>query len=84
MKVPIEGVGTYRLILDNGSHLDLLQTIYLPSIFRNVISVSKLDACGFIIKFRHGRFSLYKNDNFIIDYGILFDGLYKIILLNPC
>uniref|UniRef100_A0A1S4D7L0 CCHC-type domain-containing protein n=1 Tax=Nicotiana tabacum TaxID=4097 RepID=A0A1S4D7L0_TOBAC len=28
MKAPIEGIGTYRLIMETGRHLDLLQTLY--------------------------------------------------------
>ncbi|KAH0661475.1 hypothetical protein KY284_026406 [Solanum tuberosum] len=32
MKDQIEGIGTYRLIVETGHHLDLLQTLYVPSI----------------------------------------------------
>ena len=38
MKAPVEAVGTYRLILDSGHHLDLLETFYVPSISRNFVS----------------------------------------------
>jgi len=41
-KVPVEAVGTYRLILDIRYHLDLMDTFYVPSITRNLISLSKL------------------------------------------
>ena len=61
MKAPIEGIGTYRLILDTGYHLYLLQTFYVPSVSRNLVSLSKLDVFGFNFKFGHGCFSLYKN-----------------------
>ncbi|KAA0031640.1 Retrovirus-related Pol polyprotein from transposon TNT 1-94 [Cucumis melo var. makuwa] len=43
VKVPVEAVGTYRLTLDTGHHLDLYGTFYVPSISRNLISLSKLD-----------------------------------------
>ncbi|KAA0042825.1 Retrovirus-related Pol polyprotein from transposon TNT 1-94 [Cucumis melo var. makuwa] len=43
VKVPVEAVGTYRLTLDTGHHLDLFDTFYVPSISRNLISLSKLD-----------------------------------------
>jgi len=46
-KVPVEAVGTYRLILDTGYHLDLMDTFYVPSITRNLISLSKLDVVGY-------------------------------------
>jgi len=42
-KVPVEDVRTYRLILDTGFYLDLLDTFFVPSISRNLISLSKLD-----------------------------------------
>ncbi|KAF1876741.1 hypothetical protein Lal_00031557, partial [Lupinus albus] len=32
VKVPVEAVGTYRLILDTGHHLDLFETLYVPNI----------------------------------------------------
>ncbi|KAH0661810.1 hypothetical protein KY284_026741 [Solanum tuberosum] len=47
MKAKIEGIGTYLLILDIGHHLDLLQTLYIPSVSRNLISFSRLDVSGF-------------------------------------
>ena len=81
MKASIEGIGTYRLILDNGHHLDLIDTFYVPSVFRNLVSLSKLDVYGFTFKFRHRCFSLCKN-NSIIGSGILMDGLYKLKLDN--
>ena len=50
MKAPIEGMGTYRLVLDSGCHLDLLQTLHVPSLSRNLESVSKLDVIEFTFK----------------------------------
>ena len=47
VKVSSEAIGTYRLILDTGHHLDLFQTLYVPSISRNLISLSKLDTIGY-------------------------------------
>ena len=79
MKVSIEGIGTYHLILDNGHHLDLIDTFYVPSVSRNPVSLSKLDVFGFTFKFGHGFFSLCKN-NFIIGSVIFIDGLYKLKL----
>ncbi|KAG6517285.1 hypothetical protein ZIOFF_020670 [Zingiber officinale] len=61
VKVPVEAVGTYRLILDTGHHLDLYETLYVPSISRNLVSVSKLDVAGYYFKFGNGCFSLYKH-----------------------
>ena len=47
MKVLVEAVRTYRLILDTGFHLDLFDTFYVPSISRNLGSLSKLDVVGY-------------------------------------
>ena len=81
VKAPVEAIGTYRLILDTGNHLDLFQTLYVPSISRNLVSLSKLDASGYSFKFGNGCFSLFKNNSFI-GFGILCDGLYKLKLDN--
>jgi len=79
MKSSIEGIGTYRLILESGYVLDLYSTLYVPSLSRNLISVSKLDISGFRCMFGSGCFDLYKNtDN--VGSGILIDGLYKLKL----
>uniref|UniRef100_A0A151UGM4 Retrovirus-related Pol polyprotein from transposon TNT 1-94-like beta-barrel domain-containing protein n=1 Tax=Cajanus cajan TaxID=3821 RepID=A0A151UGM4_CAJCA len=37
VKVPVEAVGTYRLIFNTGHHLDLLETLYVPSLSRNLV-----------------------------------------------
>ena len=79
MKSSIEGIGTYRLILESGYVLDLYSTLYVPSLSRNLISVSKLDNSGFRCMIGSGCFDLYKNtDN--VGSGILIDGLYKLKL----
>ena len=81
MKVPVEAVGTYRLILDTRFYLDLMDTFYVPSIFRNLVSWSKLDVAGYSFKFGNGCFSLYKS-TCLIGSGTLCDGLYKLNLDN--
>ena len=73
VKVPIEAIGTYCLILYIEHHLDLFQTFYFPSISRNLISLSKLDIARYSFKFGNGCFSLFKQ-NLFIGYGILYDG----------
>ncbi|XP_019434517.1 PREDICTED: uncharacterized protein LOC109341142, partial [Lupinus angustifolius] len=57
VKVPVEAVGTYRLILDTGHHLDLFETLYVPNISRNLVSLSKLDVAGYSFKFGNECFS---------------------------
>ncbi|KAL6338190.1 hypothetical protein AAG906_015153 [Vitis piasezkii] len=43
VKVPVVATGTFRLFLDTDCYLDLFQTLYVPSISRNLVSISKLD-----------------------------------------
>ena len=66
MKAPIEGMGTYCLVLDTECHLDLLHTLYVPSLSINLVFVSKLDVIGFTFKIGNGCFNLFnKNDSLI-------------------
>ncbi|KAJ1384422.1 Zinc finger, CCHC-type [Sesbania bispinosa] len=81
MKVPMEAVGTYRLILDTGFHLDLFDTFYVPSISRNLVSLFELDVAGYTFRFGNGCFSLYKR-TCKIGSGTLYDGLHKLNLDN--
>ena len=59
--------------------IDLLNTFYVPSISRNLVFLSKLDAAGYSILFSSGQLSLLLN-SVTVGYGILYDGLYKISL----
>ena len=43
VRASIEAIGTYCLFLDTSHHLDLFQISYVPSISRNLVSLSKLD-----------------------------------------
>ena len=51
VKAPVEAIGSYCLILDTGHHLDLFQTLYVPSVTRDLVSLSKLDTIGHSFKF---------------------------------
>ena len=75
MKAKIEGIGTYRLVLDIGYHLDLFKTLYVPSISRNLV----VDIYGFNFTFGHDCFSLYKNSK-PIGSSVFVDDLHKLKL----
>ena len=81
VKVPVVATGTFRLFLDTDCYLDLFQTLYVPSISCNLVSMSKLDLEGYSFSFRNRRFSLFKNSSFV-GSGSLCDGLYKLNLNN--
>ena len=79
VKAPVEVVGPSRLKLDNGHHLDLLETLYVPSLSRNLFSLSKLDVTAYSFNFGNECLYLFKH-NHLIGTGILCDGLYKLKL----
>ena len=58
VKAPVEVVETYHLKLDIGHHLDLSETLYVPSLSRNLVSLSKLDATRYSFNFGNECFSL--------------------------
>jgi len=51
VKASLEAIKTYRLILDTGHHLDIFQTLYVPSISINLISLSKIGTVGYSFKY---------------------------------
>ena len=79
MRIPY--IGTYCLVLDTWHHLDLFQTLYVPTFSYILVSLSRLDVVGFVFKFGFGSFSIFKN-NKVIGSRILCDGLYKFKLDN--
>lgn len=76
-KAPIKAFRTYCLILDIGHHLYLFETFYVPSISRNLVSLSKLNVVGYSFNFGNECLSLFKY-NYFIGFSILCDGLYKL------
>ena len=54
VKAPVKAIGTYRLILDTGRIFDLLETCYVPSLSKNLFSLSKLDKTGYSFNFGNG------------------------------
>ena len=75
MKARIEGIGTYRLILDTECHLDLEKCLYVPHRARNLGFVGNLNDVGFPFKIGNSIFSF---DKHMCYYGscTLMDGLY--------
>ena len=76
LKSQIEGIGTYKLILDTGCHLDLEKCVYVPNCAKNLVSVEKLDDVGFHFKIGNSTFSLYRH-KYCYGSGTLMDGLYR-------
>jgi len=79
LEAEVEAVGTLRLVLKSGFILDLHDVVYIPSVIRNLIFVSRLDACGFMFQFENNELKLYHNSKFV-GSELLCDNLYKLCL----
>ena len=78
-KALVEFIGVVNLPLASGGVLVLDDVVYVPSLRRSLISVSKLDSSGFGFHFGNKRFVLYSGSCEIAS-GALCDGLYKLDL----
>ena len=58
-----------------------MDTFYVPSISRNLVSLFKLDVVGYSFKFGNECFSLYQR-TYLIESDTLYDGLYRLNLDN--
>jgi hypothetical protein len=58
----IEAIGDLSLELNNGFVLSLKEVLYVPSLHRNLISVSKLDDDGIDCHFGDGKYKILVND----------------------
>ena len=70
VKALVETVETYCLKRNTGHRLDLLETPYVPSLSRNLVSLSKLDVTAYFLNFGNECFNLFKH-NHLIGTGIL-------------
>lgn len=75
----VEFIGVVKLSLEFGFYFVLENTIYVPTIRQNLISISKLDALDFSFKFGSGIFKLFR-DSRLVGNGLLCDGLYRLSL----
>ncbi|RDX69837.1 hypothetical protein CR513_50995, partial [Mucuna pruriens] len=73
-KVVVEAIGTFKLQLKNGFHLNLFETFVVSSSRQNIISISNLDKFRFSNSFGNNKDSLYQNSN-VICFGCLFENL---------
>jgi len=78
-KVEVIDVATYRRLLETGYEINLEDTLYLPSIYRNLISLSRLDVAEYSALFSCGKLNLLFN-SITVDSVTLYDDLYKVSL----
>jgi hypothetical protein len=65
VEAEVEAIGTLQLELHSGFILRLFDVFYVPSIQRNLISISKLDRDGYSCTFRNSRCIISFNGNII-------------------
>jgi len=75
----LEDIGVVSLNLPSGHVLLLKDVVYVPSMRRNLISVSILDKCGYTFEFGNSKLVVYPN-SIIVGSGVLYDGLYMLNL----
>jgi hypothetical protein len=75
-------VGRIELYLPSGFILELENVYFVPTISRNIISISCLEMNGFSFVIKDNRCSIYKNETY---YGssYLLNGLYMLEMENP-
>lgn len=78
-RVNVQFIGLVELRLESGFILQLRDTLYVPSMRRNLISVSKLDDCGFSFSFNKGLCLLSYNSK-SVGKAHKHDGLYNLEL----
>ena len=81
VNVGVENIGTASLKLSSGFELTLSNVVYVPSMRRNLISISVLDKCGFMFVFGNNEVKISCNSS-LIGSGVLSDGLY-LLNLDP-
>ena len=77
MRSHVKNVGTCRIVLESRFILDLVDTFYVSSYSRNLISISKLDKFGFAFKFENSKLIIMKN-SMNIGSAYMCDGLYRL------
>ena len=81
MSSRVEAISTYSHVLSSDFILELENTFYVPSVSRNLISISRLVPLGFSFSFSDSGFSL-SNKSKVIGYGTLSYCLFHIQLQN--
>ena len=81
MRSHVEAIGTYSLVLSSGFILNLENIFYVPSFFRNLISISRVVPLGYSFNFYETSFNLFYKSN-LVGNGTLSNGIFSINLQN--
>ena len=76
----VEEIGTFRLLLNTGHFINLIDTFVVPTCRRSLVSVSTLDKFGYTCTFGNIKASIKYEDNIISTRSLLQDS--NMYLLN--
>ncbi|CAD5164600.1 unnamed protein product [Musa acuminata subsp. malaccensis] len=74
LKAKVISMGTYRLRLETGHLMDLVDTCYVPTISRNLVSLSRIGELGYCLSFGSSTLSIFY-DSIKVGSGILCDAI---------
>jgi hypothetical protein len=80
-EVKVKGIRSFDLELPGGFHLHLQDVLYVPSLKRNLISISRLDKSEHICEFGNSKCNI-KFRNISVGFGHLQGDLYLLSLDN--
>ena len=81
MRSHVEAIGTCNLVFSTGFILKLKKTFYIPNLFRNLISISRVVALGYSFTFVDITLNLFYRFD-LVGNGTLSDDLFRINLQN--
>ncbi|CAL8998293.1 unnamed protein product, partial [Prunus brigantina] len=76
-RVKVEYIGLAKIELESGFILELVDVVYIPSMKRNLISVSKLVKSNLQFEFDESGFSIFRN-KVMIGNDFLDDGMFRL------
>ena len=78
---PIKGIGESSYKLDSGTSIKMKEVLYVPSLKKNLLSISTLDKKGYIISFIYGQVLMWTKGKSTEDASVIGEeggGLYKL------
>ena len=81
-RVKVEYIGLAKIVLESGFILELVDAVYIPSMKRDLISVSKLVKSNLQFEFDESGFSIFRN-KVMIGNGFLNDGMFRLNCKKP-
>ena len=79
-----EGIITFRLFLNIGHFVDLIDTFVVPTFRRNLVYESTVDKFGYTCTFRNRKVNINYEDNIIGTGSLLHDSImYLLNVITP-